>query len=227
MAGYTNQVIPNSRWPGANLFRNPFGELTRAERAEVAVVDLNRILQAIAEPGAGETRRFRRFTAYQLIGECGRGKTTRMLALADRFPESSYVYLPEDLPCPAVAYGEPLLIDEAQRLPKDALRSVLQSGATLVLATHRDLTGALHRFGYEVTTESIGQSLSPRLLAEMLNRRIQASRRDRRHPVPQLTTHDAETLIRRFGTNVRAVEEYLYDVVQTQVNHHGEMRFID
>ena len=95
-------------WAGRNLCRNPFGELSRAERAEVAVVDLDSIAARLAKMRS----------AVQLIGDCGRGKTTRMLALAQRFPESSYVYLPEDGPCPAIAEGNPLLIDEAQRLPR-------------------------------------------------------------------------------------------------------------
>lgn len=97
-------------WASCNLRRNPFGELTREERAEVAEVDVDRIAGRVAKP----------HTAVQLIGDCGRGKTTRMLALMNRFPDASYVYLPENGPCPAIADGNPLLIDEAQRLPRTA-----------------------------------------------------------------------------------------------------------
>ncbi len=226
---YTNRPRPNSRWPGANLFRNPFGELTRAERAELAVVDLEPVVEFVAQTGSGDDRspRFRRGTAYQMIGECGRGKTTRLLAVGRRFPTACYVYLPEDDPCPSIPYGEPLLIDEAPRMPAGILRAVLESKTALVLATHRDLSATLRRHGYRVTTEAIGQTLRPDVLAEILNRRIRSARRDRSRPVPRITSPQATALIERFGTNVRSIEGYLYDRVQSQVNDHGEMRFID
>jgi hypothetical protein len=216
------------RWPGANLFRNPFGELTREERCDLAVVDLAPILNRIAAPHARPPRpRFRPYTAYQLVGDVGRGKTTRMLAIARQFPSASYVYLPEDEPCPSIPCGTPLMIDEAQRLPRKVRRTIFGSGETLILATHRDLTGPLRRSGYEVTTERIGQELSAELLTEMLNRRINASRRDLRQPAPLLQVTEAEELIRRYGTNIRSIESYLYEVVQSQVNDHGKMRFIN
>lgn len=221
-------VNSKTRWPGHNLFRNPFGELTRSERAELAVVNTDAILAAICvSPSGGNEARFRPLTAYQLIGECGRGKTTQMLAIAKQFPSASYVYLPEDQPCPAIPVGEPLLIDEAQRLPWRVRRKVFSSSATLVLATHKNLAPALRRSGYTVTTERIGLSLSPSQLAEILNRRLKASRRDPQAACPLVTVDVAADLIRRFGTDVRGIEGYLYDIVQSQVNQHGEMRFID
>ena len=30
-----------------------------------------------------------------------------------------------------------------------------------------------------------------------------------------------------FGSDIRAIENYLYERAQTQVVHHGEMRFVD
>ncbi|MCO8121865.1 hypothetical protein NHH03_08970 [Stieleria sp. TO1_6] len=239
---------PPLRWPTANLFRNPFGELTREERAEVAVVDLDPLVAWLTTAGersatvddelcdsdriaqGNEVPRepvFCRFRAFQLIGDCGRGKTTRMLAIHRRFPRSSYVYLPEDEPCPAIPEGTPLLIDEAQRLPWRVRRKVFASGATLILATHNDLTGPLRRAGYQVTTQRIGLTLTADRLAEILNRRLQASRRDPRQPIPQISIQVAEQLIARHGTDIRAIESFLYDIVQAQVNQHGEMRFID
>ncbi|WP_182865483.1 hypothetical protein [Stieleria mannarensis] len=219
---------PQSRWPGANWFRNPFGELTRSERAELAVVSIDEIVAAIGHRSDADGKIvFQARCAYQLIGECGRGKTTRMLALHKRFPSASYVYLPEDQPCPSIPTGDPLLIDEAQRLPWRIRRKVLASGVPLVVATHNDLSGPLRRAGYTVTTERIGLSLSVTQLTEILNRRITASRRDPLRPVPRIGQDDAAELIRRFGTDVRSIESYLYDIVQAQVNQHGEMRFID
>ena len=211
-----NLANPNARWPGANLFRNPFGELNRKERAALAVVDIKSISDFVKQ----------RFRAYQLIGDCGRGKTTRLLKLRDALDQATYVYLPEDQPCPPIAEGSPILIDEAQRLPRRARKAVFKSGLPLVLATHQDLSRPLRRAGYHVTTERIGLSLTPERLAEILNRRIDASRRDPGSAAPQINLRVCAELIRQFGTDVRGIEGYLYDIVQSQVNDHGEMRFI-
>ena len=97
----------------------------------------------------------------------------------------------------------------------------------MVLGTHKDLSRPLMRAGYEVRTQRIGLSLSVEKLCEILNRRIQASRRDPLAAVPQLSQADAHVLLKRFGTDVRGIESYLYDIVQSQVDQHGKMRFID
>jgi hypothetical protein len=203
-------------WARCNLRRNPFGELTPEERAEVAVVDV----EAIAR------RAQRRGRAVQLIGDCGRGKTTRMLALARRLPGASYVYLPEDGPCPPIAEGSPLLIDEAQRLPLPAWRCVLGTGLPLVLATHRNMRRLLRKFGYNVQTEWIGDGNTPELICQALNRRLEASR-FQAGPIPVLSLDDADRLFKHFGSDIRGIENYLYERVQTQLVQHGEMRFVD
>ena len=218
-------------WAWCNLSRNPFGELTRDERVDVAVVDVDHIAQSASK----EHR------AVQLIGGCGRGKTTRMLVLHDQLADSSYTYLPEDTPCPSIPAGRPVLIDEAQRLPRRIRKQIFTTGLPLILATHRNLTRPLRRAGYEVTTFRIGHHNSAEHVCELLNRRIQASRLHSDDPVPTLSIDDATTLVNRFGSNIRAMESYLYDVVQAQTfrQHvvddesnlreieHGQMRFID
>ena len=213
-------------WSWCNLRRNPFGELTRDERAQLAVVDADSIADQVSQ----------NHSALQFIGDCGRGKTTRMLALAGRLPQSSYVYLPEDQPCPAIALGRPILIDEAQRLPRRVRRQVFASGLPLVLATHRDLSGPLRRSGYQVITQRIGDDNTAQHVAKLLNRRIEASCIDPQIAVPTLTLQDAQFLVAKFGDDVRSMESYLYDVVQSQsfVSRdissefdHGQMRFIN
>ena len=200
-----------------NLWRNPFGELTRTERADLAVVDLQPFV----------THATQDHTAVQMIGGCGRGKTTRMLAIHRKFTDSSYVYLPEDAPCPPIAEGNPVLIDEAQRLPRRVRRAIFATGIPLILATHRDLTWPLRRAGYQVITMRIGSNNDTSLVHTAMNRRIQASALNPCDAVPELTVEDAQQLSRKFGSNIRAMESYLYDVVQTQVNGNGQMRFID
>ncbi len=204
-------------WAWCNLRRNPFGELLREERVQVAVVDVGAIASHVQQP----------HTAVQLIGDCGRGKTTRMLVLAEAIDDSAYVYLPEDEPCPAIPAGAPLLIDEAQRLPRAVRRQVFASGLPLVLATHRCLRRSLERAGYQVQTHYIGQTNDAALVCELLNKRIEASRLNSDGELPQLTPEEASVLVNRFGSDIRAIESYLYEVVQTQVFSHGEMRFID
>ncbi len=203
-------------WAWCNLGRNPFGELTREERVQVAVVDVASISDRLR----------RRQMAVQLIGDAGRGKTTRMLVLQHQLADSAYVYLAEDEPCPAIPRGCPLLVDEAQRLPRRVRRAVFAAGLPLVLATHRDLTRPLRRAGYTVHTEQIGRPPDPALVREMVNRRIEWCRMGD-GPVPQLSLRDAAWLVSRFDSDLRAMEAYLYDQVQRQTYSDGQMRFID
>lgn len=225
-AGQASQLnwMPLAHW---NLGRNPFGELTREERAEVAIVDVDSITPLVQND----------HRAVQFIGDCGRGKTTRMLALHRVLTDSTYAYLPEHGPCPSIAAGRPVMIDEAQRLPRRIRKQIFALGLPLVLATHRDLTRPLKRVGYQVVTFHIGDGNDPMLVYQALNRRIQASCLNSQQPVPELSMDDATELVNRFGSDVRAMEGYLYDIVQTQAitcnnpNHtdltHGKMRFID
>lgn len=186
-------------WARFNLHRNPFGELTQDERAELAVVEVDYLIRMLGDPRQ----------AIQFIGECGRGKTTRMLKLRANLPKSSYTYIPEFPPCPPIVYGNPILVDEAQRLPRSARRSVLRSQCPLVFATHKDLSKPLRKHGYRVHTEHIGKGNGPELVCELLNRRIEASRL-RSGLIPVLSIEDAESLVAEFGNDIRGMENNLY-----------------
>jgi len=215
----TRSIDSNPAWlPYArlNLYRNPFGELAPEERAELASLDTAPWVELLRQ----------RRTAVQFIGGCGRGKTTRMLRLRRELPESRYVYLPEDGPCPVIAEGDPIMIDEAQRLPRRARKSVFAAGNALVLATHRDLRRILVRYGYRCRTFRIGPDNSPDLIREVMNRRIEASRL---HDGPTLTLSHTEAvkLSQRFGTDLRSMENYLYERLQQQLENNGQVRFVD
>jgi len=190
-------------WARFNLHRNPFGELSSEERSELAVVEVDDWLEMLRKP----------MCAVQFIGACGRGKTTRMLKLRSRLPESSYTYIPEDLPCPPIELGNPVLIDEAQRLPRAARRRVFNSGCSLVIATHRNLERVLRKHGYRVITEHVGAGNGPHLVLESLNRRIEASRLGK-GPVPTLSLCDAKALVKEFGSDIRSMENKLYVLFQ-------------
>lgn len=203
-------------WQWCNLGRNPFGELTREDRVSVAECDV----QAIASRVSADRQ------AVQLIGDCGRGKTTRMLRLSDMIMDSVYVYLPEDQPCPVIPWGRPLLIDEAQRLPRRVRGEIFASGLPLVLATHRDLKRPLRAAGYTFHNEHIGDANDAELLCRIANRRLELCRLGPGQ-VPVLSIEDARWLVKKFGSDFRAVEGFLYEQIQSQKNSHGQMRFID
>jgi hypothetical protein len=108
------------------------------------------------------------------------------------------------------------LIDEAQRLPRGVRRRIFAAGLPLVLATHRDLSGPLRRAGYQVHTERIGRSADAPLVREIARRRIELCRLSPERAVPRLSDDDARWLVRRFKTDLRAIEGYLYERVQRQ-----------
>ncbi len=207
-------------WITYGWFRNPFGELTAGERGRLAIVDWDGFGRHIGKPK----------TAVQFVGPCGRGKTSRLLAIRRRFAESSYVYLDEHEPTPAIAVGSPTMIDEAQRLPRRVRAAIFCSGVSLVLATHRDLTRSLRRHGYDVYTELIGDGNDANHVCKLLNARIDASRTSNASEsfaVRPITIDEASRLVDQFGSDVRAIEHFLYTRIQTQVMSHGEVRFID
>ena len=69
-----------------NLRRNPFGEFSVEERAQLAVVDLEPAIAHLSSDVANG-----RGAVVQVLGEKGFGKTTHLLALYSRHPGASYV----------------------------------------------------------------------------------------------------------------------------------------
>ncbi|RLS80415.1 MAG: hypothetical protein DWI00_00645, partial [Planctomycetota bacterium] len=117
-----------------NLRRNPFGEFDAEERTQLANVELGSALEHLRFRPQSHT------PALQIIGQKGYGKTTHLLSLATHFPDASYVHIPEGESIAIPAVGEPLLIDEAQRLTLWQRLRLFRSRRTLVLGTHRDFT---------------------------------------------------------------------------------------
>jgi hypothetical protein len=194
-----------------NLIRNPFGELTRNERAALAVVDCREWVAILSQSN----------TAVQFLGPCGHGKTTHLLALAqallESIPESSpesflraaYVYLPPSGPRPKIPRTRPLFIDEAQRLGWWERRQVFTAGGPLVLGSHEDLRPALERAGMRVVTVEVANGTTPERLVEIANRRVEASRLDA-GPVPRIELPQAIELRRQHGCDIRRIEDDLY-----------------
>lgn len=201
-----------SPWARIGLLRNPFGELTRAERAELALIDVEACLERLAHDRS----------ALQIIGPCGHGKTTHLLAIERAVDRCGYVYFPEDGAQPPLPCDRPLLVDEAQRLGWRRRRQLLRSSGPLVLGTHVDMSRELRRAGFEVFTIDVAIPKSPAALQRIFNRRIEASRlagglavagEVQPHPLC-LTLDDVVALQQQFGSNIRRIEHYLYEVFQ-------------
>lgn len=189
-----------------NLRRNPFGELDLASWAGLAVVDVDRLVTRLDQPGY----------AVQLMGDKGRGKTTHLLAIQRRFPHAPYVHVGEDSRArrPRIPHGHPLLVDEIQRLSPRRRRRVYGRRVSLVVGTHEDFRAELRRAGFDVETVDVGGALDAPRLREILNRRIEAARRGPGR-LPQVTIRTAHAMIDRFGDDVRAIQGHLYDLFQT------------
>lgn len=186
-----------------NLRFNPFGEIPLEHRAELALVDIESIVGQLSD----------RRAAFQFIGDKGRGKTTHLLALKARFLHAAYVHIPEDEK-PPIPVGDPLMIDEAQRLSRWTRCRVFRCNAPLVLGTHEDYSVELRRAGREVTTIEVGGQLDANRLQQLLERRIEFARRGE-GSVPRVTRKAIDHLLLKFGNDVRAMEGRLYEVFQT------------
>jgi len=186
-----------------NLWRNPFGELTREERGELAVVELGDWIEFLAD----------KRSVLQFIGPCGHGKTTHLLAIEGVLPGADYVYFPEDGPMPSVGDGRPMIIDEAQRMSRRQTRLVFKRGGPLVLSTHVDLSKKIIRAGLDFQTVDVTVQASACQLGRILNRRIHASRLSD-NAIPCITEADVIRLQHQFGGNIRAIEQCLYDQFQ-------------
>lgn len=193
-----------------NLRKNPFGDFSEDERTTLAVVEIDDVLRLLQSPRA----------VVQYVGEKGYGKTTHLLAIRSCTPGSRYVHIPEGervkLPT-----GDPILIDEAQRLTLWQRRQLFRGTVPLVLGTHRNFEAALRRVGRSVTTIHVQDSTSANRLHTLLNARIEWVRRGPGE-VPTVTIETAQQLFARFGPNVRGMLGELYGVVEG-LRHVGDI----
>lgn len=200
----TTLTQPTLAFAHLNLRRNPFGDPTPQQRGELAVVDdLDELAAHLSKARA----------AVQFIGDKGRGKSTHLLALRARFPEAAYVRIgPGERP--VIPDTDPLLVDELQNLPRRLRAALFRRGCSLAIGTHVDLRAELRRAGRGVVTIHPRRRISVALLRRIFERRIEWARRGPGR-VPGLTHATLDDLHQRFGDDVRAMEQYLYDVFQS------------
>ena len=192
-----------------NLRRNPFGEFSAEERAQLAVVDLSSAIAHLNEHAADG-----RGSVVQVLGEKGFGKTTHLLAMSARYPDSSYVYIAEGERAKIPETGEPLLIDEAQRLTGLQRTRLFLSTRTLILGTHRDFSGQLRRHGRSVLSLTANRHTCPERIWQILNQRIEFVRRGA-GAIPTVSMRTVQLLFAEFGSDLRSMQHSLYDRFQT------------
>ena len=223
------------------LWRNPFGELTPEERAELAVVETDQELGFLRlhEEDAIERK------IIQYVGGCGFGKTTHLLALRFEIQnlidaEIPYLYFPEESwvlrkwmqftgqrqlvdERPNLPKERPIILDEMQRAGWWNWRKLLHSTGPLLIGTHVDKSERWRRAGFDVLTINVEERAHDCLhLQRALNQRIESSRSTTENPTadskhahcPTLSINVVEQLAMRHQFNLRAIEYELYDQIQ-------------
>lgn len=199
--------------PGAyahlNLRINPFGELPAAVRGELAVVDTAPLVASLRRPR----------TAIQLVGHCGRGKSTHLLALHHAMPDASYTRLWTDRTVPTGLSSPILLIDEIDAVWIWQRAKLMRRATSVAIAVHADRSLELRALGFQVQAVHV-RSTSRDRLRQIVDRRIEHARLGP-GPVPSVSDATLDTLIARHGDHVRAMEGPLYNAIQnlTEIGH--------
>jgi len=206
-----------------NLRWNPFGEVSPEERGRLAVLDIERFVPRLAKPGF----------AVEFVGDCGRGKSTRLRYLWDHFEDAPYMRVAElpqtgffrnrfsknslpthgKLPKEILATSWPLLfLDEAQFLSRRQRRRLIKPTSSFAVATHESLAADFKRAGLEYESVEVA-GISVELVDSIIKRRIEWARRAP-GPVPSVSRAAIEGLIERHDDHIRGMERHLYEVFQ-------------
>ena len=191
-----------------NLRRNPFGELNAHERSQLAIVEVSDITAFLNQRPSGL------FPAVQIVGEKGYGKTTHLLALQNCYPHCTYTWMPEGEEVTVNTNGDPVFVDEAQRLTRKQQASLWREQKRLVLGTHFDFSDSLRSAGRAVLTIEARRKTNPAQVHAIMNERIRMFRRSL-EPVPEISWTVAEQLCERYGSDIRAMLGCLYEHFQS------------
>lgn len=187
---------------------NPFRALTDEEWVEVAVIPPQ--LQQVLNNGRPN---------LQILGEKGYGKTTLLLWLAAQKTQSGHRTAYERIPEDGRTFHTPLtnldhfLLDEAQRLTKRERQRLFSNPSThLILASHENLAPLFAAHNRPLTTIELDQT-TPAHLQAVLNRRLTYFALPD-HPPAAFSQEAIQHLWQKFGRNLRATEQYLYEQFQ-------------
>ena len=181
-----------------NLRWNPFGEPDQSERPALVTGDVSEWVTDLQGPGV----------ALQFLGDHGRGKSSRLLAI---HRDGGFPYFRAGRQVVPIQPGV-LLVDEVEELSPWRRWRIFQTSNSLALATHVDQSPGLLRAGLKVKTVRVG-GVSAHALAAMFSRRIAWARRQD-GPVPFVPADTIALLIERFDDDIRGMETWLYDCVQ-------------
>jgi hypothetical protein len=166
----------------------------------------------MASRGFPEGEHPRRF--LQFLGSSGCGKTTRLRALQERFPDSPLVEW-----CPVrgwppfpTSWGGPLFVDDAQELSGKLLARVLRFRSVAV-ATQKSLGKPFRIAGFNVRTVRVEGLMSLSGLQEVVEKRLEWARRSPGE-VPRVGEPGLEALFRRHGSDLQSIQSDLYDRYQ-------------
>lgn len=194
---------------------NPFRRLTDDESAAVTVLPDE--LVCVARSSSDHV---------QILGAQGRGKSTCLRALGTRFARNglrtAYEYLPPGSNSLSGSLDgfDVVLLDEAQRLKAGERARLLASAASrrrgfrLVVGTHDDMAPPFAGQRLPLATVRL-DSITPARMQEVLTRRLALCALDD----PPAITFSADAvrhLCDAFGSNLRGVECFLYEVFQSK-----------
>ena len=188
-----------------NLRYNPFGEVPLSERGSLAVtqLDMDRLVSRLQQPGF----------VKMFLGDCGRGKTTHLLALREHLPDAPYLHFREDEPIPPIPEAPIVFLDELQRVPTQMRRKLYRRTASWVIGSHENHAREMQNAGLEVeVTEFDGVEVEQ--LMQMLNTRIVRAARVVGDPLPRVGENAARRLVEIYYDDIRAMEGFLYEQFQ-------------
>jgi len=206
-------VVVNVYFPfhALGLQCNPFRALTEEEWGDIALVP-----PELLALGAG--------TPVQILGERGHGKTSLLMGLAaherrqGRKAVYEYLGAGQDRFKTSLAGLDTFLLDEAQRLNRRERRRLLDEVLTpdtaqrLIVGSHEDLTRFFARRRLKLATFRLGAMSAGHLRAVMERRLAYFALPG--GPRVTLAPEAVTYLHRRFGGNLRAVEQLLYEACQ-------------
>lgn len=184
-----------------NLKKNPFGELTVAERKMLAVVDdakINEWLQLVNSPNH----------ILQLVADHGRGKTTHLLKLHEQCSDIPYIKLIQPINMQWINTPT-YFVDSIENLSLPARLKLYKKYHSLVVTTHRNLSYEMKMMGKHVTSIDVSQ-MSLNHLYAMFAKRVDFVSGNEKYPVPSMQL--LQNLQTHFGDDIRSMEGVLFEL---------------
>jgi replication-associated recombination protein RarA len=202
--------MPNSYFPFHDLGYqcNPFRAVSDEEWAALAIV-----------PAAVEAALAERHV--QILGDKGHGKTTILLALAERFRRAGqgaayeHLEIGQDRFTSDPAGLEVLLLDETQRLKRSERERLLKRARLprLILAGHEDLAPWFKRFGLALATVQFDVCPLAHLNAVIARRLAHFTLAGSAAPIG-VSADAIQYLHTAFGGDIRLMEQALYEAFE-------------